>query len=75
MSSIVHACAASAAARIRPQLAAGIHSFALDAMQGWTYYAGGPLPECISDVMLDPTEHAFVSILAGADLSRLIGSR
>jgi len=54
-------------------VAAGI--YVLDANRAWSYYAGGPLREYITNATLDATQHHFVSILDNVDLSALVGTR
>jgi alpha-tubulin suppressor-like RCC1 family protein len=49
--------------------------YMLDSVRGWSYYAGGPLPEYVSNVTLDQTQHYFISVLEGVDLSGLVGAR
>jgi alpha-tubulin suppressor-like RCC1 family protein len=56
-----------------PGVAAGIYLLAEN--RGWSFYAGGPLQEYVSNVTLDQTLHYLVSILDRIDLSGLIGTR
>jgi alpha-tubulin suppressor-like RCC1 family protein len=56
-----------------PGAPAGV--YLLDANRRWSYYGGGPLREYASNATLDQTQHYFVSILDGTDLSGLIGAR
>ena len=64
-------------AAIVPAGIAGVPAgvYLLDSNRNWSYYAGGPLREYVSNATLDQTQHYFVSILDSVDLSGLIGAR
>ena len=49
--------------------------YLLDVNRNWSLYSGGPLPEYVSNATLDATQHYYVSILDGADLTSVIGAR
>jgi len=49
--------------------------YLLDTNRNWSYYSGGSLREYVSNVTLDQTQHYFVSILDGMNLTGLIGTQ
>jgi hypothetical protein len=49
--------------------------YLLDANRSWSLYDGGPLREYVGNATLDQTQHYFVSILEGTNLSGLIGTQ
>jgi alpha-tubulin suppressor-like RCC1 family protein len=50
-------------------------TYLLDTNRSWSLYSGGPLREYVSNATLDQTQHYFVSILEGTNLTGLIGTR
>lgn len=64
-------------AAIVPDGIAGVPAgaYVLDSKRSWSYYAGGPLREYVSNATLDKTQHYFVSILESINLSGLLGTQ